>query len=94
MLLELTGNDLAGIPAGSYSLLVTVTNSLGQSASTTAQFTIADAGAKPSISVFAPGAADAAGVVAVEPYRGLKLFSKLQVDSVCKGVANQVRKQL
>lgn len=91
MLLEFGGADIAAAEPGSYVVVMTVTNALAKSASTTLHFDIAEAGAKPSVSVFSPGNADANGVVTVTPYLGLKLYGKLQLDSVCKGSASQVR---
>jgi len=93
VVLPLDGNTLAGSPAGKYTLLVTVTNALSSYASATATFTIVEAGSKPSIVVYSPGN-DVSGVVAIQPSNGLKLYSKLQLDSVCKGSANKVRSTL
>lgn len=89
MVLKLDGTALQNTSGDTYALAITVTNSLGQSSSAVTQFTVAEAGASPSISVFAPGS-DASGSVSVQPSRGLKLYSKLQIDSVCKGVATKV----
>lgn len=84
MVLRFDGTTLESLEVGIYNVAITVTNSLEQSSSAVAQFAVADAGSKPSIAVFAPGR-DASGSVVVEPSKGLKLHSKLQVDSVCKG---------
>lgn len=90
MVLKLDGSILQNTDADIYSLAITVTNSLGGSSSAMTTFVVADAGSTPSISVFAPGN-DASGTVSVGPSKGLKLQSKLQIDSVCKGSASKVR---
>lgn len=89
MKLVLDGGALSASPADTYTILVTVSNQFGASSFEQADFTLADAGAKPSIRVFAPGN-DRAGGAEVDPSRGLHLFSVLQVDSICKAAPSKV----
>ena len=88
--LRLNGTVLEDTEPGMYALAITLVNALGQEASTIAEVTVAEAGGKPSIVVFSPGGSSDASAVTVQLSRGLRLHSRLALDSVCKGVAARV----
>jgi len=87
--LRLDGAALQSVEPGQYALALTLINALGQEASTIAEFVVAEAGAKPSLTINGPGGG-IGGVASVVKSKPLLLHGKLQLDSVCKGSAARV----